>query len=63
MTKKQDIKQKPNNRKQRPNTKEQTISCFVADEEMNDIIEDGELINNMKQSVEDIKEGKIRIVG
>jgi uncharacterized protein (DUF1778 family) len=37
-------------------------SCFVADEEMKDIIEDSNLINNLKQSLEDIKEGKYRIV-
>jgi len=37
-------------------------SCFVADEEMKDIVEDRELINNLKQSLEDIKEGKYRIV-
>jgi predicted transcriptional regulator len=37
-------------------------SCFVADEEMNDIIENSDLINNLKLSIEDIKEGKYRIV-
>jgi uncharacterized protein (DUF1778 family) len=37
-------------------------SCFIADEEMKDIIENRELINNLKQSIEDIKEGKYRIV-
>lgn len=37
-------------------------SCFVADEEMKDIIEDRELINSLTQSIEDIKEGKYRIV-
>ncbi len=37
-------------------------NCFVADEEMKDIIEDSELINSLKQSIEDIKEGKYRIV-
>ena len=37
-------------------------SCFVADEEMKDIIEDQELINNLKRSIEDIKEGKYRII-
>lgn len=37
-------------------------SCFVADEEMKDILEDKELINNLKQSLEDVKEGKYRIV-
>ena len=37
-------------------------SCFIADEEMKDIIEDNELINSLKQSIEDIKEGKYRIV-
>ncbi len=37
-------------------------SCFIADEEMKDIIEDRDLISNLKQSLEDIKEGKYRIV-
>jgi predicted transcriptional regulator len=37
-------------------------SSFINDEEMKGIIEDQELINNLKQSVEDIKEGKYRIV-
>ncbi|HAV10589.1 MAG TPA: CopG family transcriptional regulator [Dehalococcoidia bacterium] len=37
-------------------------SCFVADEEMKGILEDQELLNNLKQSIEDIKEGKYRIV-
>jgi uncharacterized protein (DUF1778 family) len=37
-------------------------SCFVADEEMEDITEDRELINNLQRSLEDIKEGKYRIV-
>jgi uncharacterized protein (DUF1778 family) len=37
-------------------------SCFVADEEMKDIVEDRELINSLKQSMEDIKEGKYRII-
>jgi len=37
-------------------------SCFVADEEMKDIIEDKELLNNLQLSIEDIKEGKYRIV-
>jgi uncharacterized protein (DUF1778 family) len=37
-------------------------SCFVADEEMKDILEDKDLINNLKQSLEDIKEGKYRII-
>ncbi len=37
-------------------------SCFVADEEMSDIIENRELISNLKQSIEDIKEGNYRIV-
>ncbi len=36
--------------------------CFVADEEMEEIIKDTELIGNLKQSLEDIKEGKYRIV-
>jgi hypothetical protein len=36
-------------------------SCFIADEEMKDIAEDKELIDNLKQSLEDIKEGKYRI--
>ena len=37
-------------------------SCFVTDEEMKDIVEDRELINSLQQSIEDIKEGKYRIV-
>jgi uncharacterized protein (DUF1778 family) len=37
-------------------------SCFVADEEMKDILEDKNLISNLKQSLEDIKEGQYRIV-
>jgi uncharacterized protein (DUF1778 family) len=37
-------------------------SCFVADEEMKDIIEDRELLNNLQLSIEDIKKGKYRIV-
>jgi predicted transcriptional regulator len=37
-------------------------SSFVVDEEMKDILENGELQNNLKQSLEDIKEGKYRIV-
>ena len=37
-------------------------SSFVADEEMQDIIEDRELMISLKQSIEDIKEGKYRIV-
>lgn len=37
-------------------------SCFIADEEMKDILEDRDLINNLRQSLEDIKEGKYRIV-
>jgi predicted transcriptional regulator len=37
-------------------------SCFVADEEMKTILEDRGLIDSLKQSVEDIKEGKYRIV-
>jgi predicted transcriptional regulator len=37
-------------------------SCFVADEEMKTILEDRELIDNLKKSVEDIKEGRYRIV-
>jgi uncharacterized protein (DUF1778 family) len=36
--------------------------CFVADEEMHDILENHELINNLKQSLKDIKEGKYHIV-
>ena len=36
-------------------------SCFIADEEMKDITEDKELIDKLKQSLEDIKEGKYRI--
>jgi uncharacterized protein (DUF1778 family) len=37
-------------------------SCFVTDEEMEDITGNRELVNSLKQSVEDIKEGKYRIV-
>jgi uncharacterized protein (DUF1778 family) len=37
-------------------------SCFVADEEMTAFLEDKDLINNLKQSLEDIKEGKYRII-
>jgi len=37
-------------------------SCFIADEEMKDILEDKDLINNLKQSLEEIKEGKYRII-
>ena len=37
-------------------------SCFISDEEMKDIIEDKELTNNLLRSLEDIKEGKYRIV-
>jgi hypothetical protein len=37
-------------------------SCFIADEEMKDILEDPELVNNLQLSLEDIKEGKYRIV-
>jgi hypothetical protein len=37
-------------------------SCFVEDEEMKDILEDRDLIDNLKQSLEDIKEGKYRII-
>ena len=37
-------------------------SCFVADEEMRAILEDSSLINDLKQSLEDIKEGQYRIV-
>jgi len=37
-------------------------SCFIADEEMKDIIEDKELTNNLLRSLKDIKEGKYSIV-
>ena len=37
-------------------------SCFVTDEEMEEITGNRELVNSLKQSVEDIKEGKYRIV-
>lgn len=37
-------------------------SSFVSDEEMKGIIEDTELINSLKMSLEDIKRGKYRIV-
>ncbi|MFA4932733.1 MAG: CopG family transcriptional regulator [Caldisericia bacterium] len=37
-------------------------SSFVADEEMRDILADNELISNLQQSINDIKEGSYRIV-
>jgi len=37
-------------------------SCFIADEEMKDILEDRDLMNNLARSLEDIKEGKYRII-
>jgi predicted transcriptional regulator len=37
-------------------------SSFVADEEMAEIVKDGELINNLGTSIQDIKEGRYRIV-
>jgi uncharacterized protein (DUF1778 family) len=37
-------------------------SCFVSEEEMQDIVSDHRLLENLKQSVDDIKEGKYRIV-
>jgi predicted transcriptional regulator len=37
-------------------------SRFAADEEMKDILEDGELVNSLRLSLEDIKEGQYRIV-
>jgi hypothetical protein len=37
-------------------------NCFVADEEMKDIIEDRELVNDLQLAIEDIKKGKYRIV-
>jgi hypothetical protein len=37
-------------------------ACFVTDEEMKDIIGDSDLINSLKQSIENIKEDKYRIV-
>ena len=37
-------------------------SSFVSDEEMKSILENAELINNLKKSIEDIKRGKYRIV-
>ncbi|MBN1190302.1 MAG: hypothetical protein JXA46_11160 [Dehalococcoidales bacterium] len=37
-------------------------SRFVADEEMEYILQDRDLINNLNQSIKDIKEGKYRIV-
>jgi hypothetical protein len=37
-------------------------SCFVTDEEMEDIISDRSLINNLKRSIGDIEDGKYRIV-
>lgn len=37
-------------------------SSFVADEEMRDILEDKELIANLQQSIQDVKEGNYRII-
>jgi uncharacterized protein (DUF1778 family) len=37
-------------------------SNFVADEEMQEITADHDLINSLKQSIMDIKEGKYRFV-
>jgi hypothetical protein len=37
-------------------------ACFVTDEEMQSIIADPELLNNLKQSVAEIKEGQYQIV-
>lgn len=37
-------------------------SSFVNDEEMKDIIEDSELLENLKKSMDDVKRGKYRIV-
>ena len=37
-------------------------SSFVEDEEMKEILEDHDLVNDLKQSLEDIKEGNYRIV-
>lgn len=37
-------------------------SCFLTDEEMEDIITDRSLINNLKRSIGDIEDGKYRIV-
>ena len=37
-------------------------SSFVADDEMKGIVEDGDLINSLSRSLEDIKEGKYRII-
>ncbi len=37
-------------------------SCFVTNEEMDDITQDKDLLNDLQRSVEDIKEGKYRIV-
>lgn len=37
-------------------------SSFVAEEEMKYILEDKDLVNNLKKSLEDIKDGKYRII-
>ena len=37
-------------------------NCFVEDNEMRDIIEDKDLMSSIARSLEDIKEGKYRIV-
>ena len=37
-------------------------SYFVTDEEMKDVLDDKNLINNLQQSLQDVKEGKYRIV-
>lgn len=37
-------------------------SCFLTDEEMEDIITNRSLINNLKRSIGDIEDGKYRIV-
>jgi hypothetical protein len=36
-------------------------SAFVTDEEMKGIVEDTELINNLKMSLEDVQKGKYRL--
>lgn len=37
-------------------------ASFIADEEMKEIIQDSELVENLRKSMEDIREGNYRIV-
>jgi hypothetical protein len=37
-------------------------SCFVSDAEMKDILADNVLVDNLKQSVKEVKAGQYRIV-